>query len=140
MRPPANGKAGFSLDADLVDKIPSSNLASVLAYIKVGGLSSQSRRSFLWRRAKETSCSLQILVNDATVYLESLVISDGHFDSVISSSLEASNYLKLEMIQECGNEPVKLIVAGALIENDGSNAQLPGPTATDYADGGRNPF
>lgn len=140
MRPPANGKAVFILDADLVDKIPSGNLVRVLAGIKVGELSSQSRRSFLWRRVKETSCSLHILVNDKTVYDESLVTSDGYFDWVISSSLEASKYPRLEMIQECGNEPVELIVSGAMIENIGSNAQLPSPTATDYANGGRNPF
>ncbi|KAF5725135.1 cell surface glycoprotein 1 [Fusarium mundagurra] len=136
MRPPADGKAACSLDVDLMDRIPSGNLVRVLASINVGKLNSQSRRSFIWKRVKDTSCSLQILVNDTSVYDESLFTTNGDFNPIRSSKFEASKTLTLSMIQECGNDPLELIIAGPGIANEESNAQLPGPTATDHADRG----
>ncbi|RKL50029.1 hypothetical protein BFJ63_vAg17319 [Fusarium oxysporum f. sp. narcissi] len=150
MKPPAYRKATCSLNVDFMDRIPPGNLVSVLTTINVGKFSSQSRRLFLSKRIKETRCYLQIIVNNTIIYDNSLFTTDGDFKNITSSKVEASKYLVLKMIQECEERPVELVIASAIIENKGSNAQLPGatatdaqpsnPTTTDYADGGKNPF
>jgi hypothetical protein len=127
MRPPAKGSASFSLTAVLLDIVPSGNLVRFLATIRVGKVSSQPRRSLLWRRETTTTCSLQILVNGTILYDERLFTTDIN-KYVISNSFEAAEYPEFQVIQECGSEPIDLTFAGPAIENSESNTQ------------GKNPF
>lgn len=68
-------------------------------------------------------CIFKMMVDGSDVYNSELQVTDGKFQDLTSNSFQASNNQpKIDMVQECGEQPVELTVAKARISDVGSGS------------------
>ncbi|KAH7009548.1 hypothetical protein EDB80DRAFT_536183, partial [Ilyonectria destructans] len=109
---PPNGNASFSLNVTKPLGIAPGALVRLIASIRVGDIGAPSQQFGLLLRRDKTGSTLQMIMDEKTIYDKELETTAGKFKEVESEKTMGSENPKVEMIQESGAEPVDVTIRG----------------------------
>lgn len=109
---PPNGNASFSLNVTKPLGIAPGELVRLIASIRVGDISAPSPQFGLLLRRDKTGSTLQMIMDEKTIYDKELETTAGKFKEVESEKTMGSENPKVEIIQESGAKPVDVTIRG----------------------------
>ncbi|KAH8686172.1 hypothetical protein BGZ61DRAFT_297531, partial [Ilyonectria robusta] len=109
---PPNGNASFSLNITKPLDIAPGELVRLIASIRVEEVGAPSPQVGLLLRRDLTGSTLQMIMDQKTIYDKELETTAGKFKEVESEKTMSSDNPKLEIIQESGAKPVDVTIRG----------------------------
>ncbi|KAL6406547.1 hypothetical protein AUP68_09346 [Ilyonectria robusta] len=134
---PPNGNASFSLNITKPLDIAPGELVRLIASIRVEEVGAPSPQVGLLLRRDLTGSTLQMIMDQKTIYDKELETTAGKFKEVESEKTMSSDNPKLEIIQESGAKPVDVTIRGIRLAEAKSLATPGEATQTESANGGQ---
>ncbi|KAF4975531.1 hypothetical protein FZEAL_7677 [Fusarium zealandicum] len=110
---PANENSSFSVNVKASTKIPTGNLAKIVASIRVGNIGTVQQELGKNPGLIKTGCSLVMLVDGSSVYKQELMATTGEFQEYSSSNFQCSKQPAIDVVHECGDRPSEITVVDA---------------------------